>query len=455
MGVWKLVSLVEMPSGSLAHISRLDEALRACVELAGSRGYVTASELAARMGAGERMARNYLVDLREVGALEYVGGGRYVLTGAAREGLLGAEVFGEGLTVEGVASRVLWRAEVLDFMVERAYRLVRAVEGLADREGLRRRLLELSPPEGFAGDRLVASSREVSGRRVERLAGEAGAAQVESYVFMKLMPVTVVFVCSAAAITRLDEWGRVSSLELRRRPDARDFKGGEPFDEGLAELALEYPELLVAGRRIAARLLLARLRLRNVLDALESGVELVVSKGTLLPHGFLLPGSELLKMLQGEVEELFRRAQERAAELGVPLASITAEPRDYRFCEAVGRELGLRLQRVSDAVLLTYLLEPWEYTAPMELREERGRRVENWFEFYWKVGSRLLKVEYVAREDPVGAQRALIASLAPNMQVGGSPTGVAEAEVEARRHLRWVKLNFTLALKRAAGGGGS
>lgn len=424
------------------------------MELAGRLGYVTASDLAERMGVGERMARNYLVDLREVGAVEYVGGGRYVLTSAARECFAGAEAFGEGLSVEGVASRALWRYEVVGFMLERAYRLVRAAGELGDRGRLRAGLLGLRPPEGFAGERLVSSSREVEGCRVGRLAGEAGASEMEGFVFMGLMPVTVVFVCSAVAVAQLDEWGRVSSLELRRRPDARDFRGGEPFDDGVAELALEYPELLAAGRRVAARLLLARLRLRNVLEALEPGVELVVSKGTLLPHGFVLPGSELLRRLQGEVEELFRRAQERAAELGVPLASVTSEPRDYRFYEAVRRELGLRLRRVSDAAFLAYLLEPWEYTAPMEVREERGRRVDNWFEFYWKVGSRVVKVEYVTRGDPVEAQRALIAALAPNMQVGGSPTGVAEAEVEARRHLRWVKLSFTLALKRAAGGVG-
>ncbi|MEM0226583.1 MAG: hypothetical protein QXF46_06875, partial [Thermofilaceae archaeon] len=80
--------------------------------------------------------------------------------------------------------------------------------------------------------------------------------------------------------------------------------------------------------------------------------------------------------------------------------------------------------------------------------------VEDWYEFYWKVGERLIKVEYVTRGDPVEAQRELIASLAPNLQVGGMPVGVSEAESAAKAHLSWIRRAFEQALNRAFREGG-
>lgn len=440
-----------MPGTAASYISRLSEALRACAEIAGGAGYVTARELAERMGVSDRMARNYLIDLLEAGALEYVGGGRYVLTGVSRQKLLEGETLGEPFDIEAVAAAGLGHRAVLEFMLDRVYRVMDAAKKLGDREGLRRALLQAKPPEPFAGDRLVYSSRHVEPREVRKLTGEACASHLEGYVLAKLIPLVVVYVCSVAAVVELSEYGQVKSVEYLRRPDIRGFRSGEPFDEGLVELALEHPELLLAGRKMAARLLAARLKLMNMLDAIEKGADLAVSRGTLLPHGFVLPGSELLRELQRDIEGKYALLLAKSRERGVAIASIVEEPRDTRFYESVRPVLGLKLPRVSDAAFLAYVLEPWEYTAPMALERERGRSVENWYEFYWRVGNRLVKVEYTTADDPLAAQRALIAVLAPNMQVGGRPVGVAEAYAEAQRHLRWIKEAFKLALSRAAG----
>lgn len=436
------------------YISRLNVALRECAELAGQQGYVTAQALAARMGVTERMARNYLMDLLDLGALEYAGGGRYVLTGAARAKLEEGEVLGGEYTVEAVASARGWGGELSEYMLEKVYRLKGALRELGSREGVRRKLLQAEPPEGFSGGRLILSSRDVEPREVRRVAGEASGYALRGYVLAGLVPITVAYMCSVAAIVELNEVGQVEDLKFLRRPDVRDFRGGEPFDEGLVELAVEHPELLIAGRKVAARLLCARLKLANMLDAVERGVELAVSKGTLLPHGFVLPGSELFKRLEREVAERYEKLVERARERGVTLASIIDEPRDYRFYEAVRGLLGLKLARVSDAAFLSYVLDQWEYTAPLRVSRERGRSVEDWYEFYWKVGERLIKVEYVTRSDPVEAQRELIASLAPNLQVGGMPVGVSEAESAAKAHLSWIRRAFEQALNRAFREGG-
>jgi len=85
------------------------------------------------------------------------------------------------------------------------------------------------------------------------------------------------------------------------------------------------------------------------------------------------------------------------------------------------------------------------------VERERGRRVEGWYEFYWKVGERVVKIEYVAAGDPLEAQERLLRLLTPNLQVDGRPVGVSEAAIELDRHLQWVKRTFELALKVAPG----
>lgn len=442
-----------MPKPASAYASRLDEALRVCAEVAGEAGYVTARLLAERMGVTDRMARNYLVDLLEAGALEYVGGGRYSLSSAARAKLGESEALGGRLGVEAVAAAGGWAPEVLEFMLERVYRLGSALRGLGDRGDLRRRLLGLGPPGDFVGDRLVYSAGEVEPRELGRIAGEACDYELRSYVVAALVPLTVAYVCSVAAVVKLGEGGQVEAVEFLRKPEVRDFRESEPLDGGLVELAVEHPELLLAGRRVAARLLAARLKLINVARAVERGVELAVSRGTLLPHGFVPPWGGALGRLHEEVSLKYGELVRRAGEGGTTLASIVDEPRDSRFYEAVRRELGLGPPRVSDGAFLSYALEPWEFTAPMRVAEERGRRVEGWFEFYWKVGRRVVKVEYVSAGDPLEVQLELVGALAPNMQVGGRPTGVAEAEAEARRHLGWVRRAFEQAMRRALGSG--
>jgi len=142
---------VAMPRTPAAYVSRLNAVLRACAELAASEGFVTAQRLAEAVGVTERMARVYLVDLLELGVLEYAGGGRYRLS-AGSAGLLERwEAVGEELSVEGV---VLGdpRREAVSYMLEKAYRIGEAVASLGRREELRRKLLSLSPPEGRSGE---------------------------------------------------------------------------------------------------------------------------------------------------------------------------------------------------------------------------------------------------------------------------------------------------------------
>lgn len=436
----------------MGYAARLNDALRACVEVQAEHGYVTAQLLAERMGVTGRMARNYLADLVGVGALSYAGGGRYVLTGDASR-LLEEDAVGLGeLDVEGVALSS-GGPEVLEALLERVYRIRRRLGRLGDPAVLREALLSMEPPEGFAGDRLVMSSRELEPGRPSALVGEASKGVLRTYVLAGAVRLSVAFVCSVAALARLDEMGQVLHSSFLRRPSLREFRGAEPFDEGLYELEVEAPELLVAGRRVATRLLAARLKLLNLLDAVETWeADAYVSRGSLLPHGFVPVRSRELERLSSEVRGLFDRLVWEAQERGLVLASLVAAPRDYRFFEAVAARLGVGGVRVSDAALLTLVLEPWEYTAPLKVERERGRKVEGWYEFYWRVGRRVVKVEYVARGDPAEAQERIVRVLAPNFLVGGEPVGVAEAVRDLERHVGFIKRAFETALRGVFGG---
>ncbi len=441
-----------MPKPASGYASRLDAALRACAKIVAENGWASAALLAERLGVTDRMARNYLVDLMELGALEYAGGGRYVLSSRARCLLEASEALGEEFSVEAVAAQSLDKPAVLESVLEKVYRIKAKVEELGDREGLRRRFLGLRPPEGFCGDRMVLSARDLEPERVARVVGEACNGQLKNYVFLNAIPLTVAFVGSVAALVELDEVGQVSGLRFFRKPDIKEFRGAQPFDEGLYELTVEYPELLVAGRRIAARLLAARMKLLNLLEVVEGEyADLVVARGSMLPHGFIVSGSAELKRLSDEVRELHDRLLREAGRRGVSLASVVLAPRDYRLYEAVRRVLGFAVRRVSDAAFLSLVLEPWEYTAPMRVAKERGKEVEGWYEFYWKVGRRVIKVEYVTKGDPLAVQEELVRRLAPTMQVGGVPLGIAEARRDLERYLARLMKAFELALKGVGG----
>ena len=430
-----------------SYVARLNSVLKLCVEVQAEEGYVTAPSLARKLGVTDRMARNYLADLVEVGALTYAGGGRYRLTKEAGR-MVEEEELGLGeLDVEATALSS-GRVDVLEALLERVYRIKKRLGRLGDPAALREKLLDMKAPGIFASDRLIYSSRDLEPRRVSFLVGEASRGLLKNYLLAGSIRLSVAFVCSVATRVKLDEMGQVLYSSYLRRPSLKPFKGNEPFDEGLYELEVEAPELLVAGRKVATRMLAARMKLLNLVDAVGRwGADAYISRGSLLPHGFIPVKSKELERMRGEINELFEALVGVAEEKGLVLASLVGRPRDYRFFEAVSRELGVDGLRVSDAALLSLVLEPWEYTAPMRVESERGRRVEGWYEFYWRVGKRVVKVEYVAREDPLRAQETIVSMLAPNFLVTGEPVGVVEAVRDLDRHLGFVKKAFETALR--------
>lgn len=436
-----------MPAAAAAYASRLEAAFRACLEVSGEKGYFTPSELAARMGVSERMARYYLIDLMSIGAVEYMGSGRYRLTENASRALLRAEVFGSDSPMEEVVTgHLALNPEAAEYMLERVYRLRKRLEALGDRDRLRSALEGLAGTV-FEGDRAVYSSKDLEPQEAARVAGAAYEAMLRSYVVAGSIVLTAAYLGSCVALLELDEGGQVASVKYVRRPDLRQFRGSEPFEDGVLELAVERPELLVAGRKLASRFIVSRMMFESLASVLESEApELAVVGGSLWPHGFLTWSSRELQRLKGEAEEKFLDLLEAARRKGVVLVGVVSAVRDSRVFAAVSERLGLGLSGMSDLAFLNYLLDPWEYTAPMRLEREKGREVEGWYEFYWKVGRRLVRIEYVTRKDPLAVQEEIVRALKNKFYASGEPLGVAEARAEASKLVRLVESMFRGAL---------
>ncbi|QOJ78815.1 DNA double-strand break repair nuclease NurA [Infirmifilum lucidum] len=437
-----------MPAAPVAYAFRLEAAFKACLEASVDKGYFTPSELAARMGVSERMARYYLIDLISLGAVEYAGGGRYRIAENASKALLRAEVFGsEFLLEEAVAEALAGSPEAAEAMLERVYRLRKRIEALGDRGTLRRAL------EGLAGvvlesEKAIYSARDVEPLRPLHIAGASYESLLRSYVVAGGVVLAAAYLGSCVASLKLDEEGQVESVRYVRRPDLKSFRGSQPFDEGVLELALERPELLAAGRKLAARFIVSRMTFEALADVVRSdGVELALVGGSLLPHGFLVWASRELQTLRESMENSFLELLEAAEARGVTLVGVVPASRDSRFFAAVSERLGAGLSGVSDLAFLSYVLDPWEYTAPMRVEKERGREVRNWYEFYWKVGSRLLKIEYVTWGDPLLVQENIVRALKGNFYASGEPVGVREARAEASKLVRLLEAMFRGALE--------
>jgi len=442
-----------LPAAPVAYASRLEGVFKACLELSAERGYFTPSELAERLGVTERMARYYLIDLVSIGAVEYAGGGRYRLTEGASRAVLRAEVFGADSQLESVvAETLLSNPEVADALFERVYRLRKRLEALGDRAALRRAFESLAG-DVLVGDRAILSSRELEPSRPSTLAGAAYEAMLRDYALAGSIVIAVAYLAACVAHVQLDEAGQVSGVRFVRRPDLRSFRGSQPFDEGVLELAVERPELLAAGRRLAARFIVARMTYEAMRSQVESEPpELALLGGSLWPHGFVVWGSRELQKLKEGMESAFLDLLDAASSRGVTLAGVVLVPRDSRLFAAVSGRLGLGGPAVSDFALLSYVLEPWEYTAPMSLERERGKSVSGWYEFYWKVGERLVKVEYVTRSDPLAVQEEIVRALKGNFYARGEPLGVAEARAEAGRLVKHLEAWFRGALAVVARG---
>jgi len=435
------------------------------MRISAKKGFITPYDIAEELKVTARAARDYLSDFTNMGLMFYEGAGRYVVNREALHDVVQeSQTIGDSqLRIEDFMPEVLAKASRNNVFFKKALKIIKKLGySLEKVDEIREALLKPGSTKGyedlFVGDRLLYTRAQydlmLKGLVNAKAVGEYSHSILSNYIIGGTFPLTVAYLTSCAVIAEFDHVGELASTRVKRKPEIKPFSGKEPYndDELLYELSVEYPELLTLGRKIASRFLKEHYRYSNCIEILKDERELtiVVSKGSLLPHGFVLAKKcDVLKTLMKSMLESFKELIDLADKRSITLVAISKTPRDNRYFKAVRELLNLNLPSMSDYAFLYPLMRDGDATSPMRVPKERGKNVENWYEFYLKRGNYLYKLEYVTKRDPLEEQREILSILYPAFIVGGSLPMITEAERYCITHLSNLKLHFEAALRTA------
>ena len=440
-----------MPKAPSTYAGRLTLVMNTVLELSAEGNLIEVARVAECLNVTERMARDYLSDLEELGLLEYQGMGVYTVNRDRLKNVL------MRFAVEG---GIYLRPEDLvpetTYFIEKASKILKKITITTSKSiEIRERMLKTAPKEPFHGDSLVIPVDEYADSITgfsEGVLGEASIGEVRNYIIAETFPITVTYIASATALLTKQDFEE-ATLKFRLRPKIRSFTKRDPFDVGepLYELSVEYPELLLLGRKMAARLLKEIERYKNLRDSLDDEPSIAITRGSLIAHGFILSMKcSVLRILMERAESIFTDTVEEYLKRGILLISIVESSRDNRLFRYVKGELELELPEMSDVNFLIHVLRDGDATAPMKLTRERGRSVENWYEFYLRRGERVYKIEFISKKDPLEVQKTILCTLYPEFQIGGRIPVVSDAKERAKIYLWKVKKKFESVLKMTA-----
>ena len=402
---------------------RLNSVLRTCLRLAESRDSFTVSDVALELGISERAAREYLEDLRVLGYLEYAGGGYYKLRYSEASRFLKA--IEEDPLASATVDLMVPADKALSLMSNRkvfdkVHKLLERIGGWpGDLAKVRYRLLKVSPVDLglesiIAGDKLLLTSRDYSPFFLHDVViGGVSTYELKlDYVFRNLFPLSVVFIAAAGEAMKFMLGDYEISWHVWR-PRLERFQGSEPFseDEPFYELASEMPELLEAGRRIAARLLteLTKIKVcRDLIMKINSTKRKycwIFLDGTLKIHGFVLGNmSHRLRALWEEINSQFEDLVKLAMDCGVRIVGVVNKPYGATLSKAIAEYLNLKGYHASDFHFFSLVLQEGDATVPIRVPEERGKHEPlnfEWYELYWKPreGYPVIRLEFLVKED--------------------------------------------------------
>ena len=403
--------MVKTPS-SLA--VRLSDFLNQVLRLDFTYGYVRASDVVDISGLSERLIRDYLNYLVDLGVLEYNGSGVYHVN---RErvsevlSFLDPEPFTQLKLTHFIDQKVLdeWRSTR-----ELTGKISRVLEklnfGLLFSNGeLKREIRGLEP--GYSGN--VVGDRFIFERAAKRILlndvmvpGSSSAYHLHNYGFGDFVVMTNIYIasCVFGAYYVGDQINGSKSVE-RVVPDFQNFSGREPFevDDPFYEISTDLPDLLGFARNIAARYLMDILHLKLDIWFVEQfgdKIDVLFRAGDFIPHGFVVKAKKLVE-LRDEVSKLFYRLLKVAREKNVLLAGITYRVHDNIFLKNVEKVLGRKLAETTDDNFLSFILDDGDTTSLIYRESEKGRiKVRNWYEFYIKYRSEIYRIDYIAFNDP-------------------------------------------------------
>jgi len=448
---------------------RLSQILSLCIQISAKKNFVTPLDIANELRITVRAAREYLSDLVRMGLMHYQGGGTYVLNREAIYPIIHKleAVNDTQLTIDDFIPEILFNISRNGAFFKKAFRVLEKIGySLTNADNIRNSLLKpglaREYEDFFVGGRVLytKSYYELESKGIVecKAVGEYSGYRLKNYLIANIIPLTVAYIASCAYIGEFDISSQPISSKIKKKPEIKYFRGKEPFkeEELLYELSVEYPELLLLGRKIAARFLKEYYRYTNCLEVIneEDDITIMVTHGSLKPHGFILATKcDTLKYLINQFESTFEKFMKEVHKRDITFVAVYESPRDHRFFEIVKEILNLKIPSMSDYAFLHTIMRDGDITAPMRVPRERGKNIEHWYEFYLKRGDYIYKFEFLTKNDPLEIQKNILTLVYPSFMIsshGPSLPMLIEAERACQYYIGWLENNFELALRYAS-----
>ncbi|MFQ6076203.1 MAG: hypothetical protein ACE5Z5_08730 [Candidatus Bathyarchaeia archaeon] len=399
--------------------ARLSVLIDACLEISLETGQVNVGDLAEKVNLSDRLIRSYLRMLQTLGLLQYVGAGTYqidqvLLQEKAKE--ITSELRPAKVTLDDFLEDPKYITKILETSplkpkVEEVLKRLEYTFTFPEETRTQLRKLKVEGIPGFVGEAVIdrERARMVSLDEVA-IIGSASVRNINNFKLFDFSYISLAYFCSAAYTTRfVKELLLSEDRDLVLAPSLETFKEKEPFIEGepFYELGTDFPELLTAGRTIAARYLEKIQQYNLEIEVLkrvpkdETKPVMLIHQGSLVPHGFIVE-SRILRKLRDRCHDLFYQVIKEAQRQEILLTGISTKPRDDYIYRTVRERAGMDFGRHTDYSLFYHVMRDRDVSCLVSREKERGKpAVEQFYEFYIMSKGEVLKAEFVALEDPL------------------------------------------------------
>lgn len=401
--------------------SQLRKLLSYIQELDAKGGGVSISDLASHVGLSRRMVQRYVSDLIKLGLVNRLPGGYLSLN---RDFLKHAEdslgytpsqvTLDDFMVVIDYADPIL---RLQQHVMPILRRLRAPLEMIPD---LRKNLVLTTPEKlrlskNLVGPRVLQPDFVHDSIITTSIVGIAGAGKMTLFRLDSFGAICVYIACASAASWSgaIEKGDKMEEFLPLFRPDIRRIRESNlPF----RELFTEFPALRKVGYGLVLHYLTELTVYKLCIEAIEKfgkEIELIFRLGSLIPHGFFSGLSErdaAFRRLKFEFLETFTSFCNLARNLEITPVGVVIDPRDRWFSNNVCK----RLMKIDEDVefrdhfILGMVMQERDSTCLIQ-REEVGKNLKDFFEFYLKNQQVTTKYEFVNlnKRDPLELQKRI------------------------------------------------
>ncbi len=392
--------------------ARLVFLINTCMNLFMEEGEVNVKNLADRADLSERLVRDYIDDLTALDVLTYKGHGKYEVNLEYVESIKKAQEvepyqfqlteFLSPIRVKPVEDKVREVLKKANFAYEYG-------------EELYSLLSTSAPPfDSFIGEKIILHKKAKNILLDEMyLPGSSATREKKDRSFYDFAFFTVTCICSVSYIGYFENNMLIhNKSDTIEYPRTETFTGKDPFkaDEPFYELVTDFPELLSAGRSIAARFLEKIQHYKADLETVErwgDKLDILFHDGSLFPHGFFVQSRKLEELWQ-TAHKLFSQIKHESEKKNILWVGVVRKPQDNIYTKSIQKTLVPDLQDSSDFYLFYNLLRDRDITCLVKRGKEKGKPdVENMYEFYLKRAPEVVRLEFFSLGDPLIEQETI------------------------------------------------